>query len=421
MILATLLIVAIVLLVVGAPIYVFLGLPGATALALYTGLPWEAIGARVFDQVTSDTLAAIPMFILLGNLMTATSGARYLIEFMDTLVRQLSGGLALVAIMAAIFFAGVTGSSVGEAAILASALGPPMTAAGYGPRFTAGVLAGGATLGILIPPSVPMLLYSAVTGESTGDLFIAGVLPGLFVGGLLFVSVMVWSKWAGFGGAPAASWAERRRAFVRAGPMLAIPIVIVASLYSGFATATETGAVACGIGLLAALAYRELTLPMLVRVLVATARTSGMLLIVIATSAIFSFILIYGRAPQYVTQAIADLHLNSVGFLLAVGALLLVLGVILDPPPMIFITLPIIYPILATLGISPVHFAVIMMVTLQIAQISPPVGMSLYATSSLAHISIEDVFAGVIPFMGILVIALLVIMFVPWLSLALVP
>lgn len=409
-----------VLLVLGAPVWVFLGLPGVLAVILQGGVPLEAVSARVFDQLGSDTLVAVPLFILLGNVLSSTSGSRYLVEFIDTLVRQFPGGLALAAIGAGVFFAGITGSSTGEAAILAAALGPPMAAAGYDRRFTAGLLAATATLGILIPPSIPMLLFAAVTNESVGQLFVAGLLPGLFLALMLVAYVIVQSKRHGYGSRPAATWTERRRAFTRALPVLVIPVFIVVSLYSGFSTATESGAVAAALSLLAALAYRELSIRSLFRILTVTARTTSMLLIIVGTAAIFNFILTYGRAPQMATELVRDLQLGTVAFLLAMNVLLILLGVFLEPPPIIFITLPVIYPILGTLGISPVHFAVIMMVNLQLAQISPPVGLSLYAVSSLARIPIGDVFAGVMPFMALLVFGLLAITYIPGLSLLLV-
>lgn len=406
-----------VLLVLGAPVYVFLGLPGALAIALFTDLPLETVAARVFGQLDGETLVAIPLFILLGNILIATSAARYLVEFLDTLVRHIRGGLALVAVLAAVFFAGITGSSMAEAAILASALGKPMAAAGYERRFTAGVLAAGSTLGILIPPSIPMLLFAAVTGESTGKLFLAGLGPGLVLGAFLAIYVVVRSARAGYGRSEAATWTERRVKFLRALPVLTIPVFIVLSLYLGLATATETGAVAAALGLLTMIVYREFSLPLLVRILTSTARSSAMLLLIVGTSAIFSFVLTYSRVPQGATQFAAELDLGAVVFLMAMNVLFLVLGVVLEPPPIIFITLPIIFPILATVGVDPVHFAVVMMVNMQLAQISPPIGMSLYAVSSLAGIPVDEVFSGVMPFMGLLILGLLLITYVPGISL----
>ena len=412
---------ALVLLLLGTQVFVFLGLPPALAMMFRTSLPWEAVASRVLQALRSDTLITIPMFLLAGEALATSRAMEDLIGAFDALVGHFRGGLALVVVLVSMFFAGISGSTIAESAIMARALVEPLQAAGYARRFTAGLIASSATVGILIPPSIAMILYASITGVSVSQLFLAGLVPGVAVGAILAIASVVIARRKGYGQArKAENLKERGKAILRAVPILIVPIFIVFALYSGFSTATETGAIAAAASLLvAALMYRQLTWRSLSAMLVRTAKTSSSVIIMIGAANLLGWIVTYERVPQMVSQFIAEAGLSATWFLLAVNILLLILGIPLDPPPIMFMTLPLLFPVLAGLNINPVHFGILMIVNMQIAQVSPPMGSSLFSLATVGKVPLEEVFRGVMPFIGFLLVALLIVTYWPGLSLVL--
>ena len=410
-----------VLLVIGTPVFIFLGLPAAVAMMLGTTLPWEAVASRVMEALRSDVLITIPMFLLVGEALAGSRAMDDLIGAFNALVGHIRGGLALVVVLVAMFFAGISGSTTAETAILARALVVPLQQAGYPRQYTAGLIASSATMGILIPPSIPMLLFASITAVPVSQLFLAGLLPGVLVGLILAIAAIVIARRKGYGQAgKAGSLKQRGTAIVRALPVLMIPAFIVFALYSGFSTATETGAIAATASLLIArLVYRELTLRSLTRMLLRTAKVSSAVIVMSATANLLGWLITYERVPQVITKFIVDAGFTPLMFLLAVNVLLFILGIPLDPPPIIFMTLPILFPVLAGLNINPVHFAVVMVVNMQIAQISPPMGGALFALGTVGKVPLHEVYRGVLPFMGFLIMALLILTYWPAASLQL--
>lgn len=418
---ALVLLATLLLLVMGAPVFMFLGLPAAIG-TLSVDVPGGAIGARVYEAVRSDTLITVPMFLLVGNILTTSKAMGAIVAFFDTLVGHMRGGLVIVVVLVAVFFGGISGATTAEAGIMALALAGPMAAAGYPRRFTAGLLATTATVGILIPPSVPMILYAAITGESTADLFMAGLPAGLLVAFLLGLAGVIIARRNGYGGSrAAASMRERWAAAKLALPVLTVPVFIVVAIYTGISTASEIGAVAAAASIvITRFFYRDLSSAKLARALNETARLSAAVLIMNGTAQLLSWLLTYEQVPQAVAEALAGANISPIVFLMLVNVLFLVLGLPLDPPPIMFMTLPILFPILGTFGVDPVHFAVLMMVNMTIAQVSPPMGSALFAMATVARIPLADVFAGVVPFIGVLLFALLLVTYVPEISLLLV-
>ncbi len=409
---------SIALLVVASPVWVFLGLPAALG-TLSIGVPGAAIGARAIDAVSSDTLISIPMFLLVGNVLISSRAMNDLIGFFDSLVGHFKGGMVLVIVTVAMFFGGISGSTTSEASIMALALTGPMLATGYPARFTAGLIASTATVAILIPPSIPMILYSSITGTSVAKLFIAGLVPGITCALLLGLLGIIVARRNAYGGSrPATSNRERLRKLAVALPIMTVPVFIVIGIYGGFATPSEIGAVAAIVSIvITQFIYRDLGRERLWHALVSTTRLSAAVMIMNATAQILSWLLTYEQVPQHLTALLADAHLTPFVFLIAVNLLFLLLGLPLDPPPIMFMTLPILFPLLTVFGINPVHFAVLMMVNMTIAQISPPAGGALFAMATVAKIPVTDVYRGVLPFMGVLIVALILITYVPAISL----
>jgi C4-dicarboxylate transporter DctM subunit len=418
---ALVVIATLLLLLIGTPVFIFLGLPSAIGM-LSAGLPGEAIGARVYEALRSDSLITVPMFLLVGNVLISSRAMGDIVAFFDSLVGHVRGGMVLVVVAVAVFFGGISGATTAEAGIMALALAGPMAAAGYPHRFTAGLLAATATVGILIPPSVPMILYSAITGVSVADLFIAGLVPGLVVAAMLGAGGLFIARRNNFGGSRRpATWGERWRTFRAAGPVMVVPLFIVFAIYSGISTASEIGAVAAFASILITqFVYRDLGRAKLFTAIVATARVSAAVLIMNGTAQLLSFILTYEQVPQTVTEFVASAGLEPWMYLIAINVLFLILGMPLDPPPIMFMTLPILFPTLAVFGIDPVHFAVLMMVNMTIAQVSPPMGSALFAMATVAKIPLTEVFRGVMPFIAIMLFALVLVTYVPSLSLVLV-
>jgi C4-dicarboxylate transporter, DctM subunit len=413
---------SVALLVFAAPVWVFLGLPAALG-TLSIGVPGAAIAARAIDAVSSDTLISIPMFLLVGNVLISSRAMNDLIGFFDSLVGHYKGGMVLVIVTVAMFFGGISGSTTSEASIMALALTGPMLATGYPARFTAGLIASTATVAILIPPSIPMILYSSITGTSVAKLFIAGLVPGIACALMLGLLGIVLARHNAYGGSrrPASNGVRVRKLAV-ALPIMTVPVFIVIGIYGGLATPSEIGAVAAVASILITqFIYRDLGRARLWKALVSTTRLSAAVMIMNATAQILSWLLTYEQVPQHLTAVLAGANLSPFVFLIAVNVLFLLLGLPLDPPPIMFMTLPILFPLLAVFGIDPVHFAVLMMVNMTIAQISPPAGGALFAMATVAKIPVTDVYRGVLPFIGVLLVALILITYIPAISLFLLP
>jgi C4-dicarboxylate transporter DctM subunit len=410
----------IALLVLGAPVWLAIGAPALTVLLAFTTNPPAVLANLIHSSMLHSAFATIPLFLLAGSLMSAGGTSDHLIRFFSAFLRHVPGGLAVVSVMSCTFFAGLSGSSTADTAAIGRVTIVPMIRAGYHPRFATGLVAASGTLGIIIPPSIPMILYSVITGESTGKLFIAGIVPGLVIALMLLGMAIVVSRRQGYGREAAATWGERGAAFVRALPILGLPALILGALYGGWATTVEVAALAAVYAfVVGAFVYRSLSWEGTWKALRETARLTSAIALIIVASEVMSFVLTYMQAPQGLVSWVIAQELSPWLFLVAVNVVLLVLGLALEPPPVMFMTLPLLYPVVKALAIDPVHFGVLTMVNMQLAQVSPPIGIVLFIAAAVAKVPVQEVFRGVMPFIWLLLAALVLITYVPWFSLVL--
>lgn len=402
----------------GAPVAASLGVAGVVGL-LITGQPLKIVGEVLYSALDNFVLLAIPLFILMSRILVRTGTIEDIFAAMNAFLRHLPGGLAVAAVGCAMFFATISGSSVTNAAALGILIIPVLIRHGYPPRFAAGLIAAGGTLGILIPPSIPFIVYGAITGESVGKLFAAGMIPGVIIGVLIALYAMVASYRHGYGErSKRASWRERGSALRRAVWGLLFPVVILGGIYSGIFTPTEAAGVGCALALaIGTLVYRSLSLPDLFVTLRETARISAMIFAVVAGAKLFGHVTATMQVPQQFTEWIIATGAGATLFLIAVMIGLIILGDFLDPISIILIVVPIIHPVLAPLGIDPIWFGVLLVINMELANITPPVGLNLFVIQSIQKdLSFAEILRGTAPFMLVIGAGLVIMMIFPGLS-----
>jgi C4-dicarboxylate transporter DctM subunit len=413
-----------VLLISSAPIAVALGLSSFVYFYYFTTIPLTQVPERLFNALNSFPLMAIPFFVLAANIMSRGGISKRLTEASNAVVGHFRGGLAMTAVLSCMFFAAVSGSSPATVIAVGTLLIPAMVASGYDKKFSTGVIATSGSLGILIPPSIPLIVYGIATEQSIGDLFMAGILPGIFAGLLLLVLVVLLSRRRGYGTGEDAivmSRAEKTRAIRDASLSLMLPVIVLGGIYGGFFTPTEAAAVAVFYALLVALLiYRELSFKDLGSVVLASAKTSAMIMFIIANGILFTFVLTSERIPRQITQALTDMNLSPITFLLMINLLLLLVGAFMETSSAILIIAPILLPIGMELGINPIHLGIIMVMNLEIGMVTPPFGLNLFVASGLSNMSVIDVAKAALPSATVLFGGLLVVTYVPFLSLALI-
>lgn len=412
---------AILLLLVlaGAPLFLALGVAAIVLMVFGSSYGPDVITNIFQSSIDNSVFITIPLFILTGKLMTESGAARYLTSFFESLFCHLPGGMAIVTIVSSVFFAGMTGSSIADTAAVGTVMIPSMVQSGYSRRFAASVVAAGGCLGIMFPPSIPLILFGAISQVSISRLFLASLLPGVLVA-LLLIGVAVLIALRGEGKRlRARSWAERGHSFWKALPALLLPAVVLGGIYLGLVTITEAATLAATYAIvISATVYRELTLAKFYRMLVETAQVTSMIMLIVAASAVLGFYLIQSQAPQNLAAAVIGANPSAILFLLAANVALLALGFVLEPPAIIYLTVPLFVPLLAAVGINPLHFAIIMVLAMQIGLIHPPIGLNLFVVSAISKEPVESVSVAVLPFLGALFVALIVINLLPWLSLA---
>ena len=410
------------LLVSSTPIAVALGLTAFAYFFYFTTIPLTQPSETLVNALNNFPLMAIPFFVLAANIMSRGGISRRLTEAGNALVGQFRGGLAMTAVLSCVFFAAISGSSPATVVAVGTLLIPAMIRSGYDQRFSTGLIATSGSLGILIPPSIPLIVYGIATEESIGDLFIAGVLPGLFAGLLLLIMVIVISRKRGYGtgeNALVLTSKQRTRALRDAALSLLLPIFVLGGIYGGIFTPTEAAAMAVLYAvLLAVFVYRELSFKDLGSVLLGSARTSAMVMFIIANGILFTFVLTSERIPGEIADGLLGLELNKWAFLLVVNLLLLVVGCFMETSSAILILAPILLPIAVELGVDPIHLGIIMIMNLEIGMITPPLGLNLFVASGLTGMSVLQVARAAIPSALVLLFALFVVTYVPAISLA---
>ncbi|MEK5232932.1 TRAP transporter large permease subunit [Lysinibacillus sp. FSL K6-0232] len=403
----------------------FLRVPVAISLALSTifvlfqvDFNMNMVPQRVFTALDSFPMMAIPGFVLAGVLMARGGISKYLIEALRAWIGHLPGGLAVVTIVACAIFAAISGSSPATAAAIGSIMIPAMISAGYKKRYSMGLVAAGGTLGILIPPSVPLIIYGITSEQSIGELFMAGVIPGLALTGILIIAAIVYAKRNGFKGDEPASWGERGRKSLKAIWGAFLPFLILGTIYSGIVTPTESAVIAVFYGLIVSLfIYREMKLKDFREVLVESINITAMIFLIIGAASLFGLYLTNAQVPQQVGAWIAESDMNKWIFMIIVNILFFVMGMFLEAVSIILITLPILLPILAHFDINLIHFAIIMTINMELGMITPPVGLNLFVVSGIAKEKLGEVVKGVIPFIILMIIFLALVVLIPQLSL----
>ncbi|MBU9720892.1 MULTISPECIES: TRAP transporter large permease [Bacillaceae] len=404
---------------------VFMRVPVAISLAIATslflfhdGFNMTMVPVRIFSSLTSFPLMAIPGFILTGVIMARGGMSKQLIDALKTWVGHLPGGLAVVTILACMLFSAISGSSPATAAAIGSIMIPAMVYAGYEKKYAMGLIATAGTLGILLPPSIPLIIYGITVEESIGELFMAGIIPGILLGGVLIVSAIFYAKKNGFGTSKKASWQERKTATYRAIWAGFLPVIILGSIYSGMVTPTESSVIAVAYAaLVSTLINRGASLHDIRYILMETVNITSMIFLIIGAAKLFGLYLVQGQIPHMIGAWIAQSDMNKWLFIIIINILFFIMGTFLESLSIILITLPIIFPILLHFGIDPIHFAIIMIINMELAMITPPVGLNLFVVSGIAKDKLENVIRGVLPFFILFFIVLVIIILFPQLSL----
>lgn len=375
---------------------------------------------EMFNAINKFPLAAIPFFILAGNLMETGGISRRLVEFAKSIVGGVQGGLPMTCVLTCMIFAAVSGSSVATTFAIGAILIPALIKHGYPTSYAAALQATSAELGVIIPPSIPMILYGVSAEVSIGELFIAGFGPGLLIGGALMLFVWVWCKYKGWGKNDGDGRLKFFPATLQAGWALLMPVIILGGIYGGIFTPTEASAVAVFYALIVGLViYREITIANLYNILRKSVISSAVIMFIIANAGLFAFLITRAGVPDAIGRWLEDVLKSPGMFLLGVNAALFVIGMFIETSAAIIVLAPILAPVAMHFGIDPVHFGLIMVVNLALGMITPPFGVNLFAACTVARISLDRIIKDLIPFVLVILACLMVVTYVPQLSLGL--
>ena len=409
------------LLLLGAPIAICLGFSSLLYTAVATEDSTIIVAQKLFDTMEHSTLLAIPFFILSSHFLTTGGVSLRLVNFARAMVGWMTGGLAMAGVVSCMLFAAISGSSPATVVAIGSILIPGMINAGYDKRFAVGVIATSGSMGILIPPSIPMIVYADAVEESVGKMFIAGILPGILMGVCLLTATWVTAKrmnmpreeWQGFGHL----FATFRSAFWG----LLLIFIVVGGIYAGAFTPTEAAAVAAVYSAVIALFFHnDMGIKDVPKVLLDSAKMTSVLMFIIACAMVFAHTLTEERIPQHLAEAVLASDLSPWSFLLLVNVILWFAGDFMEPSAILLIMAPLFHPIAMSLGIDPIHLGIIMTTNMEVGMITPPVGLNLYVAAGMCNMSLGEVTKAALPWMMVLIVALLIITYVPWFSLYLV-
>lgn len=404
----------IIILSTGASIGVGLGLSSAIVLYCVLDMPLVVVVQRMFTSVDSFSFMAVPFFMLAGAFMSEGGVTKRIVDFSMAMVGALAGGLALVVAVAGMFFAALSGSSAATTAAIGSSMIDEMERRGYPRSFAAAVVASGGTVGIVIPPSITMVVYGSIANTSIADLFMAGFVPGILMGVSMCVVSWVISKKNGYQGEGKFSIGRLLRSVKECFWALMMPVIILGGIYSGIFTPTEAAAVAAVYGALVGLfIYRELKFKDLPRTLLNAAYNTTMIMFVVGAANLFGWILTNAQVPHMLAESFAHITTNPVVFLMLVNVLLLFIGTLINASAAVVILTPILLPVALGMGIDPMFFGVLMVINLAIGCITPPVGLDLFVVSSITGISIDKVTAKVMPYLLMLLVDLVLFTWFP--------
>ncbi len=405
------------LLAAGMPIFLVLG---ACAAVLYfvSGEPLIGVAQVIIDHLNSSTLMALPLFVMAAAFMRRGGVAQALVDVSSAWLGGVRGSLGLVTVVACTLFAAICGSSVATALAMGTILLPAMIAKGYPRSFALGVIGASGTIGIVIPPSLALILYGIVAEQSVPRLFLAGILPGLLQAGAFFAWVWYYAHKHNFPREPSLPMADRLRVTWHAVPALLVPVVVLVGIYGGLVTVTEAAAVAAVVSLFVSLVvYRGFRWTQTLVVIADAVRSAGTIMLIIATALAFGHWMTSSGIPAQLVKFTLDNHFSTWEFLLAINVLLLVLGCFLEVTATLLLVLPILAPALQPLGVDPVHFSIVFTHNMEIGLVHPPVGLNLYVLSTISTAPVGEVIRGILPFLILLLIVLGIITYVPWLTL----
>lgn len=409
-----------VILFIGLPVAFSLGTTSLLLVFLF-GLPMKVVGSSIFTSLDSFVVLSIPLYVLMSQILLDGRVGDDLFDVANVWVRHLPGGLAIATVCSCAFFAAITGSGAATAATIGMVAYPAMIERGYEKKFTLGLLAAGGTLGILIPPSIPLILYGSITEESVGKLFIAGIVPGLVLTAIFIAYAVYKSKRGGFVPLPKSGWAERLSITRKNLWGLFLPFLIIGGIYTGAFTPTEAAAVGLVYSLFVTLVvYRTINLKQLPAICVKSMMTSSMIAMIIASAVLFGRVMTMLEIPQKLTEFVISNNFSPMMFIIAMNLLMMILGCILETVSIVLLTMPLVTPILHALHIDPIWYAIILTVNMTMALITPPVGMNLYVINGLRDdIHMSEVITGVWPFVliigGMLVLTMIFPMMSTWL------
>ncbi|WP_442488907.1 TRAP transporter large permease [Halomonas litopenaei] len=411
----------IILFALGVPIAVSILLASVIGIEFFTRFPLLMVPQQMFVGIDNFPLMAIPFFILAGNLMAAGGISQRLVDLAKSIVGGLQGGLAMTCVLTCMMFAAVSGSSVATTFAIGSILIPAMVAHDYPRPLAASIQASSAELGVLIPPSIPLILYGVSTDTSIGRLFIAGIGPGLLIGSALLLFLYIFCKLRGYGLRDREDRAAFTTSLRRAWAALLMPVVVIGGIYGGVFTPTEASAVAVFYALIVGgLVYRELPLSELVPILRQSVISTATVMLIISAAALFSFLISRSGLPGEVAAWVTQVFESPVSFLLAVNVMLLVIGMFVETSAAILVLAPIFTPIAVQYGIDPVHFGLIVVVNLALGMFTPPLGVNLFAACAVAKLSIDELIPWLARFVLVVLVCLMAITYLPWISLGLV-
>lgn len=411
----------IILFSLGVPIAVSIALASIIGIEFFSRLPLLLVPQQMFVGIDNFPLMAIPFFILAGNLMAAGGISRRLVDLAKAMVGGLQGGLAMTCVLTCMMFAAVSGSSVATTFAIGSILIPAMVKHGYPRPLAASIQASSAELGVLIPPSIPLILYGVSTDTSIGKLFIAGIGPGLLIGGALLLFLYLFCKVRGYGLRDHEDRQHFPIALKRAWIAMLMPVVVIGGIYGGVFTPTEASAVAVIYAVIVGgFIYRELSLAEVWPILRHSVISTAAVMLIIAAAALFSFLISRSGLPTEVASWVTVVFDSPVAFLLAVNVMLLIVGMFIETSAAILVLAPIFTPIAVQYGIDPVHFGLIVVVNLALGMFTPPLGVNLFAACAVAKLSVDQLLPWLMRFVLVVLACLIAITYMPWISLGLV-
>ena len=402
------------LVILGTPIAICLGASTFVTLMIFTDISPIEISSMMFEKIEHYSLMAIPMFIFAGNLLSKGSAAQRIIEFAKSIVGHLPGGLPISAIFASIIFAAVSGSSPATVVAIGSIMFGAIMQAGYPKKYAVGTIATAGSLGILIPPSIVLIVYGVTAEVSIGKLFMAGVVPGIGLGIMMMIVTYIGARRLGFERSEPQPFKVRLAKMKDASWGLMTIVLVIGGIYGGIFTPTEAAAVACVWAFIVSVfIYKDIKITNIYTTALESAKTTAMIMFIIANAMLFAHFLTIENIPQGITNALIEANVDKYMFLLMVNLLLILAGSFMEPSAIIMIMVPLLLPVAVALGIDPIHFGIVITVNMELGMVSPPVGLNLFVTSGLTGMSIKDVIIAAWPWTLTILVGLLLITYIP--------